>query len=156
MRLTQRPPRPQLLPIFQFRSPQNLNPFPRRHVPSRDLVRILRQHRCSIVIVPPHLCQPRSFGFGLQHGVRGLGQELDVGVPARVPAYLDPAQGGVCVWGLETERRGRFEAVDQEGGSARAVGVREEVEGLKAGWVGEVCRVGVGTQCQRGVGAVFG
>ena len=73
-----------------------------------------------------------------------------------MPADLDPAQGGVGVWRIETERRGRFEAVDQEGGSAGAVGVREEVEGLEAGGVGEVCRVGVGSQCQGGVGAVFG
>ena len=70
-----------------------------------------------------------------------------MGVPARVPAYLDPAQGGVGFWRLETERRGCVEAVDQEGGSAGAVGVREEVEGLKAGGVGEVCRVGVGAEC---------
>lgn len=104
MGLTQRPPRPQLLPILQLWSPQDLNPFPRRRVPTRYFVRISRQHRRSIVIVPPHLSQPRSFRFGLQHGVRGLGQELDVCVSARVPAYLDPTQGGVCFWRLETER----------------------------------------------------
>lgn len=60
--------------------------------------------------------------------------------------------GGV---GFFEESLGGFEAVDEEGRAAFAFGVREEVEHLEAGRIGEVGCVGVGWEGEVGVGCVF-
>lgn len=47
------------------------------------------------------------------------------------------------------------EAVDEQRGTAVAIGVREKVEGLQAGGVGEICVIGVGGEGEVGVSGVF-
>lgn len=47
------------------------------------------------------------------------------------------------------------EAVDEERSATFTVGVREEMEHLQAGWVGEIGRVGVGWEGEVGVGGIF-
>ena len=67
-------------------------------------------------------------------------------------------QGAEIVEGvgaLGAQDGGGAEAVDEQGGAAGAVGVREHVEGLEAGWVGEVGVVGVCCEGEGCVGCVF-
>jgi hypothetical protein len=52
--------------------------------------------------------------------------------------HVHGAEHAVGVFVLFAQRLGSFEAVDEEGGAARAVGVREEVECLQPCWVAEV------------------
>lgn len=70
--------------------------------------------------------------------------------------HSDSAQNLISVRCLESECRGCFEAVDEEGGAAFAVGVGEEMEHLQAAGVGEVGRVCVGAEGEGGVGGIFG
>lgn len=72
-----------------------------------------------------------------------------------MPADGDFREGFVGGRGFREEGSSGVEAVDEEGGAACAGGVREEVEHLQAGWVREICVVGVRGEGEVGVGGVF-
>lgn len=48
-----------------------------------------------------------------KHRIRPLGQELDMLVPARMPANLDSTERPIRVRVLSLQDRGRVEAVDE-------------------------------------------
>jgi hypothetical protein len=91
-----------------------------------------------------------------EDGEAAVGLDADAfvarGVGVDVYGRKDPVCFSICFQQLVRD----FEAVDEEGRAAFAVGVREQVECLQACGVGEVGIVGVGFECNVGVCGVLG
>ena len=159
--LTERSAWLKLHPVFAFRPPQNLHPFPGRGVEPRDMLWIVRRQSRSIVVVPSDLYHFRSGGSflgrfrGHEDRERLIGHDGYPLVAAGMRVDLDTAEIVERIRRLRAKDVGCAEAVDQQGRSAFAVRVREYVEGLQACGIGEIGVVGMRSEGQRCVGSVL-
>lgn len=69
--------------------------------------------------------------------------------------YLEVTQSGKSLGRFPTENLSRAEAIDQQGGTTATIGVRQHVESLQAGGVGEVGVVGMGGEREAGICCVL-
>jgi hypothetical protein len=108
-------------------------------------------HHASIIIVPPDLLQLTCELVVSEHGIprRGARAVERAGFACGVCRDLHLGQECICIGVEFLEDRRDVEAIDEEGGAARAVRVREEMEELEATWVGLGILVVIGGICRR-------
>lgn len=148
-------PRFQLAPNLQLPALEDPREFPRGGVPGVDGVDG-HVDGGAVAAVPADLLEEPGLRVVVEDGEAAVGGYADAGVAAGVGVDGDRAEEVVGLGVFVAEEGGGFEAVDEEGGAAGAVGVGEQVEGLEAGGVAEVGVVGVGVEGEGGVGGVFG
>jgi hypothetical protein len=148
-------PRLQLLPVLillllEQRIKLTSSIVPLLHVLDRQL------DTRAVRTIPAHAQQVPGSGVVFEDGEAAVGLDADAfvarGVGVDVYGRKDPVCFSICFQQLVRD----FEAVDEEGRAAFAVGVREQVECLQACGVGEVGIVGVGFECNVGVCGVLG